>query len=207
MGGPAVLWGIWSDCLSSVSGTCSNGSGTQGLNRVAALNSVAHSSTVFCVKRTFYCIGRVSNREASFGVSDVRKQERGRETADPTGGGAKARMGQCPGRGKARGGAKARMGQSPGRGKGQDGARPSPGRGAAPPVTHGFFGQELIGRTFPFSPEVTSVHWALPGLWLPAVAFPMACPLFVPKQKGCGWGGLGAVPTRAAIAGWAQGSA
>lgn len=73
MGGPAVPLGIWSDCVSSVSETGSNGS---GLNRVAALNSVAHSSAVFCVKRTFYCLGRVSNREAAFGVSDFSKQEK-----------------------------------------------------------------------------------------------------------------------------------
>lgn len=66
--------------MSSVSGTCSNGSETQGLNRVAALNLVAHSSAVLCVK-TFYCLGLVSNREAAFSGSDVRKQERQRETA------------------------------------------------------------------------------------------------------------------------------
>lgn len=88
------------------------------------------------------------------------------------------------------------------------GAGQCPGRGAAPQLTHGFFGQELlIGCTSSFSPEVTPAHWPLLGLWLPAVAFPVARPLGVSKQKGCGWGGMGAVPTRAAVAGWAQGSA
>lgn len=88
------------------------------------------------------------------------------------------------------------------------GAEQSSGRGAAPQFTHGFFGKELlIGRTSPFIPEVTPAHGPLPGLWLPAVGFPMARPLGVPKQKGCGWAGLGAVLTRAAIAGWAQDSA